>query len=259
MSPLHAVILGIIQGLTEFLPVSSSAHLVLVPRLLGWPEHTMAFDIALHMGTLLALLAVFGRDLWGLAAVAVTRPTSDSGRFAWQVALATVPAAGLGLLLDDYIERVVRTQLLAMVGSLVALGILLWWADRSGAKRLGMHALSGWQVLLVGCAQALALFPGVSRSGVTMTAALLLGMRRDEAARLSFTLSFPVILGAGVLKLQDLTRADLNLSFWLGVVAAAITGYLVIRGLLDYLKCGNYLAFAIWRIALAVLVLGVMW
>lgn len=254
MSPLHAIILGIIQGLTEFLPVSSSAHLLLVPKLLGWPEQPLTFDVALHMGTLVALLAVFGADLYRLAVAAITRPTSPTGRFGWQIALATLPAAVVGFLLEDWIEHVLREQTLPIAIALVVLGVLLWWADRSGRKDRPMAGMGWWHVFLVGCAQALAVFPGVSRSGITITSGLMLGLERDEAARLSFYLSFPIILGAGLVEMPKLGAADINLSFFLGVLAAAVSGYIVIRALLGYLKRGSYLAFAGWRILLAALV-----
>lgn len=254
MSLLQAIVLGAIQGVAEFLPISSSAHLFIIPWLLGWQEHSLTFDVALHMGTLLAVVAVFWRDLLQVGVQALSRglQTRES-RMGWALAVATVPAAAAGFLLEERVETTFRSPLVSAF-TLAALGVALWYVDRHASKRKALAQVSFADVVYVGLAQALALVPGVSRSGVTMTAGLLRGLDRAAAARVSFLLSFPITLGAGVLKLRHLTAADLTLTFWAGVLTAAVTGYLVIRFLLEYLRRGTYGTFAAYRVGLAAVI-----
>lgn len=257
MTLIQAVVLGLVQGASEFLPISSSAHLYLVPWLLRWPSHSLAFDVALHLGTLVAVTVAFWRDLVGLAARGLRDGLStQEGRLGWAIVAGTVPAAVAGLLLEDVVETVLRSPLV-MVFTLAVLGIVLWWADRVAPNRKGLDRVTFGDVLLVGAAQAIALVPGVSRSGITMTAGLLLGLNRETAARVSFLLSFPTILGAGLLKVADLDPAQMDLAFWAGVGTAGLVGYLVIRFFLDYLRRGSYAVFALYRVALAGVVLAV--
>lgn len=255
MTLLQAMLLGAVQGATEFLPVSSSAHLLIIPWLLGWTGQSLTFDVALHMGTLVAVLGVFWRDLLHVARHALTRGLSTrEGRLGWAIVAATVPAGLAGLLLEDLVETTFRSPLV-IAFTLTALGIALWYVDRGAGKRKQVAQVTFTDVVFVGIAQALALVPGVSRSGVTITAGLLRGLDRTAAARISFLLSFPTILGAGVLKLKDVSAADLTLPFWAGVVTSALTGYFVIRFMLDYLRRGTYGVFAGYRVFLAAVIL----
>lgn len=256
MTIIQAVVLGAVQGATEFLPISSSAHLLLVPWLLGWPPHSLTFDVALHMGTLAAVLAVFWRDVLDLAVAALRdRLSTRQGRLAWGIAAATVPAAAAGFLFDDFVEAHLRSPLIPAF-TLATLGVALWLADRAAAHGRGEGQVGLVDLLWIGVAQALALVPGVSRSGITITAGLLRGLDRETAARISFLLSIPTIAGAGLLKLKDVAPAELGVPFYAGVVAAAVAGYLVIRYMLDYLRRGTYAAFALYRVALAAVVVA---
>lgn len=254
MTLLQAIVLGAIQGATEFLPVSSSAHLLILPWLLGWAPQSLTFDVALHMGTLVAVLAVFGGDLVTLAVQALTTGLrTPAGRLGWAIAAGTLPAAVLGLWLEEVVESAFRSPLVVAF-TLAALGVTLWYVDRVAARRKAVDQVSFGDVLFIGIAQALALVPGVSRSGITMTAGLLRGLDRAAAARISFLLAFPTILGAGVLKLRHLGPADLTAPFWAGVITSGLTGYLVIRFMLDYLRRGTYAAFAAYRVLVAAVI-----
>lgn len=254
--PLYeAVVLGILQGLTEFLPISSSGHLVVIRWVLGWDDPGLTFDVGLHMGTLAAVAYVFWRDLLGMARAAISEGLGTwEGRLGWGIALGTVPAAVAGYFFDELAETVLRHPLI-VAGALAVIGLVLWAADRWGRKRKDVQGLALTDLLLIGLAQCLALIPGVSRSGITMAAGLARGLRRETAARVSFLLSFPIILGAGVLKLRHLQPGDAGPSFWLGVLVSAVVGTLVIRFLLDFLRRGTFLVFAVYRLALAALIL----
>lgn len=256
MLTLHAIILGLVQGLGEFLPISSSAHLVIVPWLLGWPKHSLQFDVALHMGTLVAVTLYFWRDLLNLAVDGLTKGTrTTNGRLAWGIVAGTIPAVIVGLALQDKIEAMFHNPLQIAV-LLAVMGVILWWVDRNSAKRRTLEDLSIKDVFLVGIAQAFAIIPGFSRSGTTITAGLLMGMTREAAARLSFLLGWPAIFGAGVLALRDLTGADLTPAFLIGVAVSAISGYAVIAFLMDYLKRGSLFVFGVYRVAMAALVIA---
>jgi undecaprenyl-diphosphatase len=257
MSPLKAAVLGAVQGLTEFLPVSSSAHLYLVPRLLGWPYAGVAFDVALHWGTLLALLAAFWGDWMTLArdALVGARATRDAARATWlKLAVASVPAALAGLLLQDLAETRLRSVPLQAV-MLAFFGFLLWWVDRSRPKGREDRDPGWGTCLFMGAAQSLALVPGVSRSGVTLTAGRAAGLARVSAARFSFLLATPITFGAGLVELRHLPH-DLPLTTLLiGVVTAAITGFLAIRGLIRWLGRAGFGVFFAYRLALAAIVM----
>jgi undecaprenyl-diphosphatase len=260
MPPLHALVLGIVQGLGEFLPISSSAHLVLVPWALGWEEHGLAFDVALHVGTLLAVLVAFFGD-WvrlltgALRGAASGRPFGNpDGRLLGLLVLGTIPGAVAGLLLEKKVETVFRDpQLIA--ACLAAMGVVLFVADRRSGER-SLSALSPSEALLIGASQALAVVPGVSRSGITISAALFLGYPRDEAARFSFLLSTPIILGAACLKLGALLRAPDHGAILIGVATSAVVGLLAIRLLLGYVRRGTYRPFVVYRLLVAAGVFG---
>lgn len=253
MTALQASVLGLVQGLGEFLPISSSAHLVLVPRFLGWDDQGLSVDVALHLGTLLAVTVYFWKDLSGIALGAL-RGEPRQRKMLFLLAAATVPGGIAGLLLDDYVETVFRSPAL-IAWTLMLFGLLLGWADRKGRKERGLEGMDWGPALGVGLAQALAVVPGVSRSGITLTAALLLGFKREDAARFSFLLSFPIIAAAGTLKLRHLEPAMLDGAFLLGIAVAALSGAAAIWGLLNWVKTRSLAPFVVYRLLLGILLL----
>lgn len=258
MNVIQAVILGLVQGLGEFLPISSSAHLVLLPWFFRWPDQGLTFDVALHLGTLFAVILYFWRDLLELIVCGLFQPRSRDGRLFYYLFVASIPGAVFGYLLEDQAETVFRSPLL-IAATLTLMGIGLWWADRAGRKTRRMDDITLTDGIIVGLSQALAIIPGVSRSGITMSAGLLRGMERETAARFSFLMSVPIIAGAALLQLKDLTPADVNPPFILGVVTSAVVGFLAIKFMLRYLRHGSYLIFTWYRIFLALLVVIVYW
>ncbi|MBN2371745.1 MAG: undecaprenyl-diphosphate phosphatase [Vicinamibacteria bacterium] len=258
MTCLQAAVLGAIQGLGEFLPISSSGHLVVLPWLFGWSEHGLSFDVALHVGTLIAVVHAFASD-WvrmGLAALRGARSgrpfAEPGGRLLGLLALASIPGAVVGLLIDDWAETELRAPLL-VAASMAIMGLILFFADRRlGNRRADEIPLS--HAMTIGLAQALALVPGVSRSGVTISAALFLGYRREEAARFSFLLATPITFGAAVLKTPHLLAGDGVGAVLIGVAVAAVVGWLSIFCLLRYVRARNYRPFVWYRFAFAALV-----
>jgi undecaprenyl-diphosphatase len=256
MDTLHIIVLALVQGFTEFLPISSSAHLILVPELLGWPDQGLAFDVSLHVGTLTAVILYFRSEIgtmvvdWGRS-VAQRRQVGES-RLAWAVLFATVPAGLAGVVFKDYIETDLRSALV-IATTTILFGLLLWYADRSGRRARDEHGLTWKDVLFIGVAQALALIPGTSRSGITMTAGLMMGLNREAAARFSFLLSIPTIAGAGLFKLKDLLEAtapvDWHDLIW-GAILSAISAYLCIHFFLKLLERMGMAPFAIYRLLL---------
>lgn len=254
MTLLQAVVLGTVQGLAEFLPISSSAHLVLVPWLCGWADPGLTFDVALHMGTLLAVVAFFWRDWVLLFARGFTQPASGEGRLFWLLLAATVPGGVFGYLLEKQAETTFRSPYLIAV-MLIAMGIVLYLADTYFYRYKDLSS-TGWaDGMWIGVAQALAIIPGVSRSGITMAAARARNLNREAAARFSFLLSTPIILGAGALELRHLSPSDLNSVFWVGVGSSAVVGFLAIRFLLCYLVNHNFNVFIWYRFLLGVVTL----
>lgn len=254
MTILQALILGVIQGFTELLPISSSAHLALTPWLLGWPDHGLAFDVALHLGTLIAIVAYF-HDEWHrliLAAgslVKQRRAETPAEKRVVFLVIATIPAGIAGLLLEDAAETVFRSPAL-IATNLVVLGILLWAIDRFMSRERGMESMSWKDAMVVGLAQCLALVPGVSRSGSTITAGRALKLSRESAAVFSFLLSMPITLAAVAFKLPDAVReADSVVPLAVGVVAAAVSAWLAIAVLLRYVARRSYGVFAAYRLA----------
>ena len=273
MELITAAVLGIIQGLTEFLPISSSAHLLIVPWLLGWKQEGISFDVALHVGTAVAIVAYFWRDWWNLVAEAIRglltgHPLGNSQRrLAWFIIVGTLPAGILGLLFEKQIEETLRSPLVT-AGTLAALAIVLLLADRLGRKVRRLEQFSWGDAIWIGLSQALALVPGVSRSGITISTGLLRDADRISAARFSFLLATPVIVGAGLDKGWNLIRQARVTAlaggvsgaapwpvFVVGVGCAAVTGFLCIRYFLRYLQTGSFLPFVIYRFALALIVL----
>jgi len=264
MSNLHAVILGILQGLGEFLPISSSGHLVVAPWLFGWPTHSLSFDVALHLGTLVAVLAAFAEDwrrllVGGFKGLLAGAPFSQpEGRLLGLLALASVPAAVAGVLLEDWAETSFRSPALVATTMAVMGGILLL-ADRRANGATGiLEGISLRDALLIGLAQCLALVPGVSRSGATISMALFLSYKREESARFSFLLATPVTFGAAIFKVPQLLSNGHLTPVLLGVGAAAIFGLLSIRLLLAWVRVRDYRPFVYYRWVFAALVLGVL-
>ena len=261
MDALHAIVLALVQGLTEFLPVSSSAHLILLPRLLGWADQGLAFDVAVHIGTLTAVIAYFRRDVMNLLSAwmqsCVSWQLDADARLAWLVVLGTIPVAVAGLLLHDFIESTLRSPVVIAVAT-IGFGLILGLADLRGRKIRTETSLRVTDVLWIGLAQALALIPGTSRSGITMTAALALGLTRSAAARFSFLLSVPVILMAGGYEsLQLLQQAEPVAwgSIVLGTVVAGVSAYLSIHFFMQLIEKVGMLPFVIYRLLLGVLLL----
>lgn len=263
MDALHAIFLALLQGFTEFLPVSSSAHLILVPRLLGWPDQGLAFDVAVHVGTLSAVVLYFRRELVPMTQDWVqsllTRKQTANSRLAWAVLWGTIPVGLAGLLLKGFIENNLRSELV-IAGATIGFGLLLWLADAKGRGQRDEYSLRISDIAIIGIAQALALIPGTSRSGATMTAGLMLGLSREAAARFSFLLSIPVITLAGGLLTLDLIQSS-GLVDWramvIGVVSSAITAYLCIHFFLKLLERIGMMPFVIYRLLLGVLLVYV--
>jgi undecaprenyl-diphosphatase len=245
----EAVIMGIVQGLGEFLPISSSAHLVLTPWVFNWKDPGLSFDVALHLGTLVAVLAFFWKDWVVLTLEGLRGGKSPQGRMFWYLVAATVPGAAFGYLFEDYIATVFRNPMLIGI-LLIVMGIILYLADKLSPSWKGLYQMGLKESLLIGLSQAFALIPGVSRSGITMTAGRLLGLDRETAARFSFLLSTPIILGAGILNMRNLTPADLTFPFIAGVVVSALVGFSAIKFLLKFLINNNFTIFVVYRFIL---------
>ncbi len=255
MSIFQALVMGVIQGLGEFLPISSSAHLVLAPWAFGWEDPGLSFDVALHMGTLFAVAAFFWKDWIELFSEAIIkRSGSQKASMFWYLIVATIPGGLAGYLLEEQAETIFRNPLIIAV-MLISMGIILYLVDRYAIKRKDMHKIRFSDSLLIGLSQAFAIIPGVSRSGVTMTAGRALGLTRETAARFSFLLSAPIILGAGVMKIGDIAPGDINLAFITGVVSAALVGFLSIGFLLKYLAERSFALFAWYRLFLGLAII----
>lgn len=261
MDWLQVVILAVVQGLTEFLPISSSAHLILVPILGGDPDQGLAFDVALHLGSLAAVLLYFRSDIakmtrsWTRSLV--TRQNDADSRLAWGVILGTIPVGLAGLLLQDFIETELRSPIWIAWG-LIIFGLLLGWVDWRYRGQRTEHQINWKDVFWIGCAQAIALFPGVSRSGITMTAGLMVGLNREGASRFSFLLSIPVTILACLLKTYDLIRADTAVEWApmaVGVVLSGISAYLCIHYFLAFIKRIGMQPFVIYRVVLGAVLL----
>jgi undecaprenyl-diphosphatase len=258
----EAIILGILQGLTEFLPISSSGHLILAQWATGWTGELMnnlTFDVALHVGTLVAVLWYFWRDWlrFGKACLNVLRGSAPDheARLVWYIVLATAPAAVIGMRFENVVETLFRNPLL-VAAALVAGSLAMWLADRYSKQDRRLASMTFPHAFFVGIAQAVALVPGISRSGITISAGLAGGYKREDAARFSFLLSTPVIAGAAVLKLHHITlhSREAAAGFVLGTLSSAIVGYLAIRFLIRYLEHHSMKIFVWYRLVLALAV-----
>lgn len=258
MSTLEAIILALIQGFTEFLPISSSAHLILPSQLFGWEDQGLAFDVAVHVGTLVAVVLYFRKEVGELLVnwVASLRGHHNAhSRLAWLIIWGTIPAGLAGLLGGDLIENFGRSALV-IATSTVVFGLLLWFADARATQTQQLEQLSLKQVLVIGAAQALALIPGTSRSGITMTAGMMLGLTKTDAARFSFLLSIPIIVMAGGyqgLKLVQQPEAVAWLPVLLGMVTSFVAAYICIHVFLQVISRMGMLPFVIYRLALGTL------
>jgi undecaprenyl-diphosphatase len=265
--PLYqALVLAVIQSLTEFLPISSTAHLALAPWLLGWRDPGLIYDIALHFGTLAALVAYFFRDWAEILAAALgrrTRPDSETARqprLLWLLALGTLPAVAAGVLFHQQAETTWRSPLL-MGGMLILVAGFIYWADRRGALRRGLGDVTLADALWIGAAQAVALIPGTSRSGITIAVALWRGLERPAAARFSFLLSTPALGGAALLAAWNLLEQggiapDMRWPFLAGVLASGLTGWAVIAFFLRYLRSRTLLFFVYYRVVFGIIVIA---
>lgn len=255
MSFFEAVIMGLVQGLGEFLPISSSAHLVLTPWLFGWKDPGLAFNVALHIGTLVAVLAFFWRDWMVLARDGLSGRKTHEGRMFWYLVVATLPGAAFGYFLEDYVATVLRNPVLIGI-LLILMGIVLYVADRYSPAGKGMYQIGWKESFLIGVSQAFAVIPGVSRSGVTMTAGRFLGLDRETSARFSFLLSTPIIFGAGLVQFMDLTPADFTPPFITGIAVSALVGFIAIKFLLRFLVRNSFAVFVIYRFILGTAVIA---
>lgn len=263
MTFFEAIVLGIIQGASEFLPISSSGHLILFPKLFGWSDHSLLFDEALNTGTLLAVLVYFQREMRaivrdGFSSLRAPRTILNEARLPWMLALGTIPAGVTGLLIQDWVASEARNAVLVAT-NLIAWGLVLFASDRFGAKAREFDALGFKDALLIGCAQALSLIPGTSRSGITMTVALALGATRPAAARFSFLLSVPIGLAVALHDGVEIARGGLPAgelpATAAAFLAAAVSGFLVIGWLLRWLRTQSMAVFTAYRVALGLTIL----
>ena len=260
---IHALVLGIIQGLTEFLPVSSSAHLNIFPWLFEWDKISESFDVALHLGTLLAIVIFFWKDwiklIKGGYEQTVKRKKSTEGRIFWYIVLATIPAGILSLVLDKISEKIIgdnlNLEMLIIAITLIIMGILLYRIDLKAKSDVKYEKITLKQAILIGISQSLAAaFPGVSRSGITMTVARSLGIDRESSAKFSFMLAAPITLAAVIFDIGDFV---FDLPFIIGVIASFIVGILIIKFLLNYLKKASFKSFAIYRVLIGIIVISI--
>lgn len=260
MTIIKCIVLGILQGIGEFLPISSSAHLILVPYLLGWEESSMAFDVALHFGTLLAVLVIYFKDWWNLFVGAINnvkdKKQSSEGKMFWYLVVATIPAAIVGFVLDDIIESFFRGQIWLIALFLALMGIFIYLGDKWASKHykgkeVSFEKITLKQAFLVGCSQAFAVFPGFSRSGTTILAGRLMGLSKEAITKFTFLLSVPIIAGAAVLKVGELS---ITTDVIIGIATSFIVGVLSIKFLLKYIKNHDFSVFAFYRVAIAIII-----
>jgi undecaprenyl-diphosphatase len=264
----EAIGLALIQGLTEFLPISSSAHLILPSQILGWEDQGLAFDVAVHVGTLLAIVLYFRAEISRLASAWLRSLSGklgldsdrDEARLAWLIIVATIPAGVAGLVFDDFISTHLRSTAVIATTTII-FGLLLWFSDSHGSRSKMLHGMTLPAALVIGFSQALALIPGTSRSGITMTAALLLGFTREASARFSFLLSIPLIAAAGSLKGLQLYESG-SQAEWLimgvGSLVSFLSAYTCIHLFLSFLERLGFAPFVIYRLLLGAVLLLIM-
>jgi undecaprenyl-diphosphatase len=264
MTLIQIIVLALIQGLTEFLPVSSSAHLILGSKAFGWPDQGLVFDVATHLGTLFAVLIYFRHDLTGMAKAWLGPARSDADRqqraMVMYLAIASVPALLVGFLAHDLVELYLRDMRI-IAWTTIVFGLLLWLADSIGSKQQSIKEINLKNAVIIGLAQALALIPGVSRSGVTITAGRFLGFSPDAAARFSFLLAIPVIAAAGGFGILRVAAGDTQIEwsqFMLALILAALAGWVCIAAFLALLKRVGLMPFVIYRLLLGALLLWLL-
>ena len=246
MNIIQAIIYGIVQGITEFLPVSSTAHLTLLPWLLGWKDPGVVFDVADHLGTAAAVILFFLTDWVKLVHAGLTAPKTSDGRLFWMVVLATVPGAVFGVFLDQYMSNVRNPLLIGAM--LILMGLVLYFADRFGRKEIEINHIHSGNSLIIGFAQVFAVVPGVSRSGITMTVGRFLGIKREDIAKFTFLMSAPIILGDGLYHAKEMVHTTIPIApFIAAVITSAVVGMLSIKFLLNFLKTKGFTIFAVYR------------
>ncbi|NTV41452.1 MAG: undecaprenyl-diphosphate phosphatase [Candidatus Moranbacteria bacterium] len=276
MNIFQSIVLGILQGLGEFLPISSTAHLILAPWFFGWNDPGLSFDVALHLGTLIAVVGFFWKDWLIIFQLAFRQlldffleifyPSRSNRRkiiesqypsqLLWLLVIASVPGAIFGILLNDKAEEAFRSPLL-IAFTLSVIGVIIFLADKYVLSRKEMRAVTFWDAFWIGLSQAIAILPGVSRSGATMATGLFLGLSREQAARFSFLLSTPIIFGAAIVKVPQLIETGIDMAMIFGIMSAAITGYLAIKYMLRFIQKVGYGPFLWYRLALAAVVVMV--
>lgn len=265
MNIVQSIVLGIVQGLGEFLPISSSGHLIVIPWLLGWREHSLSFDVMLHAGTLFAVVIYFWRDwivLLGQGFLSLKERSlkgAPERRLFWYIVVASVPGAIIGKLFEEKAETVFRNPLL-IAGTMGGFAIIFYLIDRFSKRTKNLEALNLKDSILIGISQALAIVPGISRSGITIACGLGLNLNRESSARFSFLLSTPIIFGATILKIKDifvLANGQQGISLLFGFIVSAVTGFLAIHYLLGYVKRHTFNLFVIYRIIFSIIILAV--
>jgi undecaprenyl-diphosphatase len=255
ISHFQAFILGAVQGLAEFLPISSSAHLVLVPWLLKWKDPGLAFDVALHLGTLLALL-IYYRAEWIQMARSLAGGHPEERRLLQLLITASIPGAIIGLAFEKQADTTFRSPLLIAI-ALAIMAVLLWLFDKLSPQKRTMSEMTYWDALAIGFSQALAIIPGVSRSGATITMARAVRIERGDSANFSFLMATPIIAGAGLIESRKLIHEGIDWSVGIGFIAAAVFGLIAIAFLIRYVRTRNYVVFAVYRLLVAALVIAV--
>lgn len=259
MTIFQAIVYGVVQGLAEFLPISSSAHLVAIPQIFGWQDGGLTFDIALHLGTLLAVVTYFFKDWLDLIGNGFSKPGSKEGKLFWYIVAACIPGGIAGVLLEKKAETTFRN--LALIGTMmIIMGIVLYIADKSANNnKVSTENIGFKRSLIIGISQALAIIPGVSRSGITMSSGLLSGLKKEDSARFSFLLSTPIIFGAGILKLKDIIHTPISNAapFAIGIITSAIVGFAAIKFMLGYVKKRGFGIFVIYRFIVGFLFIAI--
>jgi len=261
MDLIQIIVLALLQGFTEFLPISSSAHLILPSKMLGWPDQGLAFDVATHIGTLVAVIVYFRRDVFaitqGWLTTGFSKQMNDNARLAWAIVIATIPAGLVGLIYGDWIEANLRSSEVIAYAT-IGFGVLLLAADHKANEHKNILQMTLLAAVIIGLFQALALIPGTSRSGITITAALFLGFQRDAAARFSFLISIPLILAAGLLKTKDLVEQAAQVDWatiGLAALLSAVSAYVCIYFFLALINRIGMAPFVIYRLLLGAILL----